>query len=95
MKNSILFYLLLLPGLMFGQINQKDAKGKKQGVWSKTYPKSKVVEYTGQFKDDKPIGTFVYYYPSSKKKAEINLSIEPLLLLQLIFNEPFQPIHER
>ena len=71
MKNSILFYLLLLPGLMFGQINQKDAKGKKQGVWSKTYPKSKVVEYTGQFKDDKPIGTFVYYYPSSKKKAEI------------------------
>ena len=71
MKNVLLLCLIFSPILLFGQINQKDAKGRKQGVWSKTYPRSKAVEYTGQFKDDKPVGTFTYYYISSKKKAEI------------------------
>lgn len=71
MKNLILMCLLLLPGFLLSQVNQKDAKGRKQGPWSKTYPKSKTLEYKGQFKDDKPVGTFIYYYKSSKKKAEI------------------------
>jgi hypothetical protein len=39
------------------QLNQTDAKGRKQGEWAKTYPKSRVYQYKGQFKDDKPIGT--------------------------------------
>ncbi len=69
MKNVIIMCLVLLPGLLFGQVNQKDAKGRKQGPWSKTYPRSKALEYQGQFKDDKPVGTFTYYYLNSKKKA--------------------------
>src|SRR5690606_18796086 len=28
-------------------------------------------EYKGQFKDDKPVGTFTYYYPSTTVKAAI------------------------
>ena len=71
MKNVLLLCLIFFSGLLFGQINQKDAKGRKQGVWSKTYPRSKAIEYTGQFKDDKPVGIFNYYYLSSKKKAII------------------------
>lgn len=51
------------------QVNQRDSKGRKQGVWQKNYPKSNAFEYKGQFKDDKPVGTFYYYYPSSKIKA--------------------------
>jgi antitoxin component YwqK of YwqJK toxin-antitoxin module len=63
---------LFMIGNLVGQtINQKDAQGRKQGVWQKTYPKSRAFEYKGQFKDDKPVGTFTYYYPSTKVKAII------------------------
>lgn len=55
----------------YTQVNQKDSKGRKQGVWQKNYPKSNAFEYKGQFKDDKPVGTFYYYYPSTKVKAII------------------------
>jgi antitoxin component YwqK of YwqJK toxin-antitoxin module len=71
MKNLIIICLFFLPCLVVGQVNQKDSKGRKQGVWNKAYPKSKVLEYQGQFKDDKPVGTFTYYYSNSKKKAVI------------------------
>ena len=58
----------------FAQINQTDAKGKKQGQWVKLYPNSKVAMYQGVFKNDKPIGTFTYRYPSNKVKAVIKHS---------------------
>lgn len=58
---------------MFAQ-NSTDTKGRKQGPWQKTYPKSKAIEYKGAFKDGKPVGKFVYYYPSTKLKAVINHS---------------------
>lgn len=53
------------------QHNQIDAKGRKQGEWYKTYPNSLVYQYKGQFKDDKPIGTFTYFYPNKNVKAVI------------------------
>jgi antitoxin component YwqK of YwqJK toxin-antitoxin module len=63
---------LCMIGTLNGQtVNQKDAQGRKQGVWQKTYPKSRALEYKGQFKDDKPVGTFTYYYQSTKVKATI------------------------
>lgn len=52
-------------------VNIKDVNGKKQGPWQKTYPNSRAFEYKGQFKDDKPVGTFTYYYPSTKTQAII------------------------
>lgn len=70
-------YVIFLLGVVFtttqlnAQKNQVDAKGKKQGVWEKTYPNSLGFEYKGQFKDDKPVGTFTYFYPSTKVKAVI------------------------
>ena len=60
--------LLLFTGFIHAQ-NLTDANGRKQGAWSKVYPGTKVYQYKGQFKDDKPIGTFTYYYQSSKLKA--------------------------
>ena len=62
----ILIFCILIPTLIFGQssatdsLNQVDKKGKKQGTWIKKYPNNKTI-YSGQFKDDKPIGTFIYY----------------------------------
>jgi antitoxin component YwqK of YwqJK toxin-antitoxin module len=70
--NKLLLVLFLLPSLIFGQVNQKDAKGRKQGPWQKNYPNSKVFVYVGQFKDDKPVGQFRYYYPSGEVKGIID-----------------------
>ncbi|MBP6391275.1 MAG: toxin-antitoxin system YwqK family antitoxin [Flavobacteriales bacterium] len=41
--------------------NSIDAKGRKQGVWSRTWADSEQVRYTGQFEDDRPVGRFTYY----------------------------------
>lgn len=70
MKLVLIFIYSLAIGLIgFSQNNnKKDAQGRKQGVWQKTYPKSTLVEYKGQFKDDKPVGTFTYYYQNNKVK---------------------------
>ena len=42
-------------------INGKDAQGRKQGPWEKPWADSQQPRYKGQFKDDKPVGTFTYY----------------------------------
>jgi antitoxin component YwqK of YwqJK toxin-antitoxin module len=42
--------------------NKLDAKGRKEGPWTETYPNSKVVKYKGEFKAGEPIGKFVFYY---------------------------------
>jgi antitoxin component YwqK of YwqJK toxin-antitoxin module len=64
----VLIVFLTLMGVLRSQ-NLTDANGRKQGPWSKVYPGTKVYQYKGQFKDDKPVGTFTYYYQSSKLKA--------------------------
>jgi antitoxin component YwqK of YwqJK toxin-antitoxin module len=71
MKNKLLLLFLLLGTALNAQLNQTDAKGRKQGPWQKKYEGSAVLKYKGQFKDDKPIGTFTYYYPSNKVMAII------------------------
>jgi antitoxin component YwqK of YwqJK toxin-antitoxin module len=71
---KIMFLMIGLCGVfssIYAQKNQVDTKGRKQGAWEKNYPNSKAFEYKGQFKDDKPVGTFTYYYPSTKVKAII------------------------
>jgi len=70
MKRVIVLLLTFYSASLFAQ-NVTDAKGKKQGIWSKTYPGTKVYQYKGQFKDDKPVGTFTYFYPTTKVKAII------------------------
>ena len=68
MKGSVFLFIFFLTIFSFGQ-NLTDSKGRKQGAWSKVYPGTKVYQYKGQFKDDKPVGTFTYYYESTKVKA--------------------------
>ncbi len=64
--------LILLTFISFGQVNQVDAQGRKQGKWEKVYPGTRVYQYRGEFKNDKPIGKFTYFYKSSKVKAIID-----------------------
>ena len=71
MRLLLLLFTLSFFQCLYGQMNQVDSQGRKQGSWKKTFPKSKAVEYEGQFKDGKPFGAFVYYYPSGNLKAKI------------------------
>ncbi|MBK9761277.1 MAG: toxin-antitoxin system YwqK family antitoxin [Flavobacteriales bacterium] len=66
---------LLLASFSFAQpaasINQKDALGRKQGPWERTWADSKQLRYTGQFKDDKPVGVFTYFSTSGKVESTL------------------------
>lgn len=74
--NRTLKYILFLFAFTtigaFAQVNQKDAQGRKQGVWKKPYENSSAYVYVGQFKDDKPVGKFTYFYESGKTKIIMN-----------------------
>ena len=67
----LIFIAFIFVNVGFGQINQTDSKGNKQGEWIKHYDNSKVIRYKGQFINDKPVCKFVYYYPNQMIKAII------------------------
>ena len=71
MKKAILLTISLMFSISFcfgQQINQTDARGRKQGIWEKNYSNG-AVRYTGQFKDNHPYGVFKYYFPTGKISA--------------------------
>ncbi|MFT4525931.1 MAG: antitoxin component YwqK of YwqJK toxin-antitoxin module [Bacteroidia bacterium] len=77
-KISILITLASLVSLIgFAQdpTNQTDASGLKQGVWKKNHQNGRL-RYEGQFKDDKPVGLFQYYYDNGKLSATNNHLID-------------------
>ncbi|NBO60621.1 MAG: hypothetical protein EBU82_06585 [Flavobacteriia bacterium] len=49
--------------------NKTDAAGRKQGAWIKYQSDGTTPLYTGNFKDDIPVGEFIYYYPNGKVKS--------------------------
>jgi antitoxin component YwqK of YwqJK toxin-antitoxin module len=49
-----------------------DATGKKQGYWKKNDAVTNKLIYEGEFKDDKPVGKFKYYYPHDTIRAILN-----------------------
>ncbi len=71
MKKILLILACLLSMTAFAQtdnMNNTDAKGRKQGRWQKT-EHGKIV-YEGQFKDDVPYGEFTYYHEDGKLKSK-------------------------
>lgn len=74
MRISILLILLVIGQLVFSQtFNQFDANGLKTGQWKKLYGNGKI-RYTGQFKNDKPVGIFKYYDENGFLESEITHS---------------------
>lgn len=74
---KILSLLLFFVSIgTFAQVNQKDAQGRKQGVWKKPYPNNAIFKYVGQFKNDKPYGKFVYYHESGAVEAVIQFKLD-------------------
>lgn len=61
-----IFVVLLVCSALHGfSQNAANSKGK-QGPWKTFHEDGKTVRYVGQFKDDKPVGKFVYYYRSGE-----------------------------
>ncbi len=71
MKRYLTILICFLSVAAFAQVNKTDPQGRKQGKWEKVYPGTRVYMYRGEFKNDKPVGTFVYFYKSGKSKAVI------------------------
>lgn len=73
MKVLFIISLIFISSTSFAQeYNQVDGKGRKQGEWRKKYEDFNQYMYVGQFKDDKPVGLFIYYYTNSKVKAKVD-----------------------
>lgn len=64
-----LFLCLSLLAFLPCLAQTTDASGKKQGYWKKKDEKTNRLVYEGEFKDDKPVGTFKYYYPNDSVRA--------------------------
>lgn len=63
-----LAFLLFIIQLSLASAQTTDSKGQKQGYWEKKDANNKRV-YEGEFKDDKPVGKFKYYYPNDSLRA--------------------------
>lgn len=68
----IILFLGLSPVLFAQEYNKTDSQGRKQGEWRKVHEGKNVYEYKGQFKNDKPIGKFSYFYENGKVKAVVD-----------------------
>lgn len=69
---SILLVLGLFAQPGGGPINQTDPQGRKQGPWVRMWAESDQVRYTGQFKDGKAVGHFIYYSTKGKEESRID-----------------------
>jgi len=72
--NRISIYIVLVFFGFFGNLNAQqnnmiDANGMKQGAWKKYFESTKALFYEGQFKDNKPVGTFKHYYKNGKLRS--------------------------
>lgn len=52
--------------------NHVDAQGLKQGRWVRKWAGSDKVRFIGQFNDDKPVGTFMYYATTGELESRID-----------------------
>jgi antitoxin component YwqK of YwqJK toxin-antitoxin module len=66
--------------------NLTDGNGLKQGYWESFYPNGKI-QYRGNFKDNRPVGLFIRYFPTGNKMAEMTFCDEGRRSVTEIYNE--------
>ncbi len=85
MRSYLLFFALCFFGIsMRAQVT--DASGKKQGYWKKIDEKTKKLFYEGEFKDNKPVGKFKYYYPNDSVQAIMNFRADGNIAYAKLFH---------
>lgn len=87
MTKYIILFLSLYCFSGYAQVNQKDSKGRKQGVWKKPFKNSSAFQYVGQFKDDKPTGKFSYFYETGQLKAKMDFLADGKTCYALMYHE--------
>ncbi len=75
-KRLFIFIFLFSTMLTYSQvkldtINRFDENGKKFGYWEKR-DNGDILIYKGRFDHGRPVGTFYYYFPDTRLKAEVN-----------------------
>ena len=70
MRNVFFFIFISTQLCSIGQTT--DANNNKQGYWKKKDEKTNKLVYEGEFKDNKPVGKFKYYYPNDSVRAIMN-----------------------
>lgn len=67
---KVYFYCLafIIPFLSLAQTNQKDAQGKRHGVWQKKFENGKL-RYEGQFEHGIEVGEFKHYFDNGDLKV--------------------------
>jgi antitoxin component YwqK of YwqJK toxin-antitoxin module len=63
MKKVVSVFLIVCSTVV-AHTQTTDASGRKQGYWKKKDEKTGRLIYEGEFRDDKPVGKFRYYYPN-------------------------------
>ena len=64
--------LMIFANVVYGQErNQRDAAGLRQGYWEAVDSRGMLV-YAGYFKDDKPIGEMIRFFPTGDLRAIMN-----------------------
>ncbi len=66
----LLSVLWVLNPVMAQEVNKKDAQGRKQGSWVAFYEGTTDVKYQGEFKNDIPVGKFIFFYENGKVRAK-------------------------
>jgi len=84
MKKILL--LLFLLQVLFPFAQTTDANGKKQGYWKKKDETGNHLLYEGEFKDNKPVGRFKYYYPNDSVRAIMNFKQEGKVAYAKLFH---------
>lgn len=88
MRAKFLFLIVIIFSFCsFAQLNVVDANGKKQGVWKKYYPNTKILDYEGTFKNDIPVGEFIYYFKNGKIKAKMNFKNNGTISYSTVYHE--------
>jgi antitoxin component YwqK of YwqJK toxin-antitoxin module len=64
--SSLLVFLFTIGSFAQEDINQKNAKGERIGVWKKYYQNQRI-RYEGQFENGKEVGVFKYYSAADSK----------------------------
>jgi antitoxin component YwqK of YwqJK toxin-antitoxin module len=82
---SILLSACLALSLTFNA-QVTDASGKKQGYWKKKDEKTNKLLYEGEFRDNKPVGKFKYYYANDSLQAIMHFREEGKIAYARLFH---------
>ena len=87
-KTKIVFLIAFLFSIsIFAQsFNEIDDNDQKQGKWVKTHNNGNK-RYEGQFRNNKPYGTFTYYYENGQTEAVNTFSDDGIIANAVIYHQ--------